>query len=105
MLIVTATRAVGLTLTDGKLLWEHPWIVKLNNRNIAQPVILSANRFFLSAGYGTGCEAVEISRTNSAFSARTVLEKHFPQKQICQLGIFQWLPLRIGRGPVDLPQC
>jgi outer membrane protein assembly factor BamB len=71
LLVVTAARAVGLTL-DGKLLWKHPWVVDMNNRNIAQPVMLGTNRFLLSAGYGTGCEAVEIARTDSGFSARTL---------------------------------
>ncbi|MDB6064301.1 MAG: WD40-like repeat-like protein [Pedosphaera sp.] len=72
LLIVTSKRAVGLSIADGRLLWEHPWVVKMENRNIAQPVILSTNRFFLSAGYGTGCEAVEISRNDTGFSARSV---------------------------------
>ncbi len=72
LLIATEKRVVGLAIEDGRLLWEHPWVVKLGNRNISQPVILSSNRFFLSAGYGTGCEAVEISKSDSSFSARTV---------------------------------
>ncbi len=71
LLIATEKRVVGLAIEDGGLLWEHPWVVKLGNRNIAQPVVLSTNRFFLSAGYGTGCEAVEISRIGSNFMART----------------------------------
>jgi outer membrane protein assembly factor BamB len=70
--MVTATRAVGLGIGDGKLLWETPWVVKMNNRNIAQPVVLGTNRFLLSAGYTTGCEAVEITRTGMNFSAQVV---------------------------------
>ncbi|MDB6019321.1 MAG: WD40-like repeat-like protein [Pedosphaera sp.] len=72
LLIVTATRAVGLAVDSGKLLWEHPWVVKLDNRNIVQPVILGTNRFFLSAGYGTGCEAVEITQSKTGLSAQTI---------------------------------
>ncbi len=72
LLVVTANRAVGLSINDGKLLWEHPWVVNLNNRNIAQPVMLGPNRFFLSAGYGTGCEAVEVTGASSGFATRTV---------------------------------
>jgi outer membrane protein assembly factor BamB len=70
LLVVTDHRAVGLQVQDGALLWTTPWIVKQNNRDNAQPVLLAANRFLLSAGYGTGCEAVEISRTNSGFEAK-----------------------------------
>ena len=72
LLVVTENRAVGLEPLGGALLWTTPWVVKLGNRNIAQPVLLSSNRFMLSAGYGTGCEAVEISRTTGGFSANTV---------------------------------
>jgi outer membrane protein assembly factor BamB len=77
LLIVTATRVVGLEIETGKLLWEHPWVVKLDNRNIAQPLILNSNRFFLSAGYGTGCQAVEITRSDSHYSARTLWQNKF----------------------------
>ncbi len=62
LLVVTARRAVGLQPADGALLWSTPWIVNQGNRNNAQPVLLASNRFLLSAGYGTGCRAVEIAR-------------------------------------------
>jgi len=61
LLVVGKTRAMGLSLDEGKLLWEFPWIVLQGNRNIAQPLILSSNRVFLSAGYGTGCAAIEVT--------------------------------------------
>jgi outer membrane protein assembly factor BamB len=70
LLVVTDHRAVGLQVQDGALLWTTPWIVKQKNRANAQPVILGTNRFMLSAGYGTGSQAVEISRTNSGFEAK-----------------------------------
>jgi outer membrane protein assembly factor BamB len=72
ILIVTATRAVGLAPEDGKLLWEYPWIVKFDNRNIVQPVIVSSNRLLLSASYTTGCAVVEVVPESGGFSARTV---------------------------------
>ena len=40
------------------------------NRNIAQPLQIGTNRIFLSAGYGTGCVALEISKVNDRFSTR-----------------------------------
>lgn len=72
LLIVTDHRAVGLDPAYGDLLWEHPWVVLQGNRNIAQPVILNSNRFLLSAGYGTGCAAVEIANNSGHLSARQV---------------------------------
>jgi outer membrane protein assembly factor BamB len=72
LLVVTSQRAVGLALEDGKLLWEVPWVVAMGNRDIAQPVMISSNRFLLSAGYGTGCEVVEVGKSADGWAARTV---------------------------------
>jgi outer membrane protein assembly factor BamB len=71
LLVVTAGRAAGLRPGDGSELWSFPWTVPYDN-SIAQPVILSGNRFLLSAGYGTGCVAVEVSKARSGFSAQAV---------------------------------
>ena len=77
LLIATERRVVGLAVETGQLLWEFPWVVNLHNRNVAQPVLLNTNRFMLSAGYGTGCEAVEIGKTDTGFSARSVWKNKF----------------------------
>lgn len=82
-------RIVGLAIEDGKLLWEQPWVVRMGNRNIAQPVILSSNRFFISAGYGTGCEAVEIDRSGSAFTARTVWKNTYMKNKFTSSVFYQ----------------
>jgi outer membrane protein assembly factor BamB len=63
---------MGLKIEDGSMLWQFPWTIQMNNRNIAQPIILSTNRFLLSGGYGTGGVAVEITPTEKGFLAREV---------------------------------
>lgn len=60
ILVVTDHRVVGLGPENGSLLWEHPWSVRMGNQNIAQPLLIGTNRVFLSAGYGTGCEMIEV---------------------------------------------
>ena len=72
LLVVTRTRAVGLGISDGTLLWQFPWVVLQGNRNIAQPVIVSTNRVFLSAGYGTGCVLIEVAKSGNRFVPREV---------------------------------
>jgi outer membrane protein assembly factor BamB len=72
IIVCGETRTIGLSIEEGRMLWEIPWHVLHNQMPIAQPVLLSTNRFLLSAGYFTGCAAVEINRTASGFSARTV---------------------------------
>ncbi|HEY9404391.1 MAG TPA: PQQ-binding-like beta-propeller repeat protein [Pyrinomonadaceae bacterium] len=54
----TSRRAVGLALSDGKLLWEYS---RAANRtaNAATPVA-RGNRVFISSDYGTGAGLVEI---------------------------------------------
>jgi outer membrane protein assembly factor BamB len=72
ILIVTATRAVGLTV-DGKLLWEYPWSTS-SDINAAQPVIVDGDRLILSSGYGRGAAMVRVSKSGNGFSATRVWE-------------------------------
>jgi outer membrane protein assembly factor BamB len=72
IVVCAETRTLGLSIEEGKVLWEIPWRVLHNQMPIAQPVLLGTDRFLLSAGYFTGCAAVEIIRTASGFSARIV---------------------------------
>lgn len=72
VIVCAETRTLGLNIEDGKVLWKYPWRVLHNQLPIAQPVLLSTNRFLLSAGYFTGCAAVEVTRTASGFAAGTV---------------------------------
>jgi len=60
LVVVTAARAVGLTL-DGKLLWEFPWKTDYDV-NASQPVVVGADRLLLAAGYDHGTALIEISR-------------------------------------------
>ena len=73
IVVVTAERAAGLLPSDGTLLWEYPWTVRVVP-NIAQPLVVGDTRIFLSAGYGKGAALVEVTRTGDRFAAETVWE-------------------------------
>jgi outer membrane protein assembly factor BamB len=73
LLIVTATRAVGLDAADGSLLWEHPWVTDMGI-NVAQPIVVGENRFMLSAGYGHGAMMVEVQYRGDRLVTRTAWE-------------------------------
>ncbi len=60
----THTRAVGLDLKDGKLLWDYPRAAN-NVANVATPVV-RGNRVFISSDYGTGAGMVEIKADGKA---------------------------------------
>ncbi len=73
VLVVTANRAAGLTPEDGSVIWETEWS-NGSSINVAQPIVVDKNRFFISAGYGKGAAVVEVSGTGKTLSARKVWE-------------------------------
>jgi outer membrane protein assembly factor BamB len=75
VLVVTATRIVGLAPEDGALLWETPW-QNSASINVSQPIPVNQNRFFISAGYGNGAALVEVTGAGRSFSARKVWENN-----------------------------
>jgi outer membrane protein assembly factor BamB len=73
IVIVSASRAVGITVDDGRLLWEYPWVTQVGI-NVAQPLVVGNNRVFLSAGYGHGAAVFELTPDGDRFVARTIWE-------------------------------
>jgi outer membrane protein assembly factor BamB len=73
ILVVSATRAVGLTIEEGALLWEYPWKTSFDI-NAAQPVITGPDRFILSAGYDHGAALVQITPSGNGYEAKRVWE-------------------------------
>ena len=102
LLVVTAKRAVGLTVEDGKLLWEHPWSVLMNNHNIAQPVMLSTNRFMLSAGYRQGLRGGGNNPRPKRILGAPGLEEQVPQEQVHEFNLLAGTRLRTRRGYADV---
>jgi outer membrane protein assembly factor BamB len=73
IVVVTANRIVGLAPEDGTLLWESSWNTDMGI-NISQPIVIDANRFFISSGYGKGAALVEVSASGGGLAARKVWE-------------------------------
>lgn len=66
----TSKRAIGLDVSDGKLLWEYSHASN-GTANVATPVA-RGNRVFVSSDYGTGGGLVEIKAEGVNVSAREV---------------------------------
>ena len=64
ILVVSSTRAVGLMPESGQLIWSFTWDTDMGI-NASQPIIVSANRFFISSGYGKGAALVEVNGANA----------------------------------------
>jgi outer membrane protein assembly factor BamB len=76
VLIMSGQGVMGILPESGRLLWHVTWLV--NNFNaVAQPVVLGPNRFLLSAGYGKGCAAFEVTQSNGLFEAHPVWKNTF----------------------------
>jgi outer membrane protein assembly factor BamB len=71
LLVMTAKRAVGLAVEDGRLLWEYPWVTQ-DGINAAQPIVVAANRVYLSSGYGHGAAVLELTAQGDGFETRVV---------------------------------
>ncbi len=80
LLITGARQLMGLSLSNGAVLWSVPWSLSYDN-NIAQPLLVDGQRVFISAGYGKGCALLEITASEGQFTATTVWEnKHLKNK-------------------------
>jgi outer membrane protein assembly factor BamB len=75
LLVITAKRAVGLAVEDGGLLWEYPWVTE-QGINAAQPIVVAANRVYLSSGYGHGAAVLELTSQGDGFQTRVVWSNH-----------------------------
>src|SRR2546426_934571 len=73
ILVVSASRVFGLVPDDGSLLWSQSWDTDMGI-NVSQPIVVDANRFFISSGYGKGAALVEVTGNGDGLSARKVWE-------------------------------
>ena len=71
LLVMTASRLVGLEPDGGALLWSYPWVTT-SDINVAQPLVVGPNRVFVSSGYGVGAAVVEIAESGGRFDVREV---------------------------------
>lgn len=88
LLVVSGSRAMGLTVEDGTVLWDYPWVTQYGV-NAAQPLIIDENHFFISAGYDHGAALVEVTRTESGFAARTVWENNQMKNKFTSSVLYQ----------------
>ena len=78
VLLLNGRGLEGYAADGSGRLWQYPWETNGGARtNIPQPIYLpgdgeTADRVFISTGYGKGCALVEITRENEEFQVRDV---------------------------------
>jgi outer membrane protein assembly factor BamB len=73
VLVVTAKSIAGLAPEDGAVIWSHPW-ANSYSINVSQPLVVSPNRVFVSAGYGKGAALIELASAGGTLTPRAVWE-------------------------------
>jgi outer membrane protein assembly factor BamB len=73
IVVVSATRVMGLAPEDGSLLWSQVWDTDMGI-NASQPIVVDQNRLFVSAGYGKGAALLEIAGSGKNLEARKLWE-------------------------------
>jgi hypothetical protein len=66
----TASNMIGVDAETGKLLWKFG---EIGRRTAVIPTpIIAGNRVYVTAGYGAGCECVDVEKSGDGFEAKKV---------------------------------
>jgi outer membrane protein assembly factor BamB len=80
ILVISASRLMGLTPENGTLLWEYPWVT-MYDVNAAQPLVIDGNRVFVSSGYDKGAAVVEVSLAGGRGTVREIWKNNRMKNQ------------------------
>jgi outer membrane protein assembly factor BamB len=72
---ISGERAVGITVEDGKQLWEFPFPAQMD-MNCSQPVVVDDTHVLLSSAQGPGAALLEIAKTGDAYAARPIWQNN-----------------------------
>jgi outer membrane protein assembly factor BamB len=72
---ISGERAVGITVEDGKLLWEFPFPAQMD-MNCSQPVLVDDTHVLLSSAQGPGAALLEIAKTGEAYAAHPIWQNN-----------------------------
>ncbi len=73
ILIFNWDNVVAHAPNTGEILWQFPWTG--NTQRVAQPVILSGDRVFITSGYGVGSKLLKINKDMNGNISPTLLWK------------------------------
>lgn len=80
ILMVSASRIMGLNPTNGALLWEYPWVT-MYDVNAGQPIVIGNNRVFMSSGYDHGAVVLEIDMNGARGSVKEMWQNNRMKNQ------------------------
>lgn len=80
ILMVSATRIMGLNPSNGALLWEFPWVT-MYDVNAGQPIVIGGNRVFMSSGYDHGAVVIEVEMNGGRGSVKPIWQNNRMKNQ------------------------
>lgn len=80
VLVVSASRMMGLTTNGGTVLWDYPWVT-MYDVNAAQPIVIGKNLVFISSGYDKGAAVIEVTMSGSRGAVREVWKNNRMKNQ------------------------
>jgi outer membrane protein assembly factor BamB len=72
---ISGERAVGITVEDGKQLWEFPFPGQMD-MNCSQPVVVDDAHVLLSSAQGPGAALLEIAKAGDDYAARPIWQNN-----------------------------
>ncbi|MSO49052.1 MAG: hypothetical protein EXQ49_03995 [Acidobacteria bacterium] len=88
ILVLSASRLMGLAPGDGALLWEFPWVT-MYDVNAGQPIVIGRNRVFVSSGYDKGAAVIEVTMTAGRGTVREVWKNNRMKNQFSSSVLFE----------------
>jgi outer membrane protein assembly factor BamB len=88
LLVVSASRMMGLVPDNGTVLWEYPWVT-MNGINVGQPIIIGKNRVFVSSAYDMGAAVIEVTMTGAKGSVREVWRNNRMKNQFSSSVLYE----------------
>jgi len=85
---ISGERAVGLSLEDGKLLWEFAFPAQLGI-NCAQPVVIDDTHILVSSAMGPGAALLEVSQNGDNYTARAVWQNNRMKNKFSSSVLYQ----------------
>jgi outer membrane protein assembly factor BamB len=88
ILVLSASRLMGLAPGDGTLLWEFPWVT-MYDVNAGQPIVIGRNRVFLSSGYDKGAAVIEVTMAGERGAVREIWKNNRMKNQFSSSVLFE----------------
>jgi outer membrane protein assembly factor BamB len=88
ILVVSASRIMGLTTGNGTVLWDYPWVTQYDV-NAGQPVVIGKNRVFISSGYDKGAAVIEVTMSGTRGAVREVWKNNRMKNQFTSSVLFE----------------